>query len=93
MGKMDRENGKVMTESGGTDGPVSRIYDSFHYGNKIANELQQVWYFYLSENADGDMDLFYHNGIYYIKTILYFSSKHRRRIFIIENILIGDVES
>ena len=28
-----------------------------------------------------------------LKTILYFSSKHRRRIFIIENILIGDVKS
>lgn len=56
-----------MTENGGTDGSVSRIYDSFHYGNKIANEEQSVWYFYLSENADGDMDLFYHCGIYYLK--------------------------
>lgn len=28
-----------------------------------------------------------------LKTILYFSSKHRCRIFIIENILIGDIES
>lgn len=66
-GKWTVKNGKIMTENGGTDGSVSRIYDSFHYGNKIANEEQSVWYFYLSENADGDMDLFYHCGIYYLK--------------------------
>lgn len=66
-GKWTVKNGEIITERGGTNGPVSRIYDSFHYGNKIANEEQQVWYLYLSENADGDMDLFYDNGIYYLK--------------------------
>ena len=66
-GKWTIKNGKIVTESGGTDGEPTRIYDSFRYGNKTADESQTVWYFYFEENAEDDMDLFYHCAIYYLK--------------------------
>lgn len=66
-GKWTVKNGKIMTGQGGSNGSVEHVYDSFRYGNKIANEEVSVCHLYLEENTEGDMDLYFTWGIYYYK--------------------------
>ena len=56
-----------MTERGGTNGAVEHIYNTFHYGNKIANEEVCACHLYLEESTEGDMDLYFTFGSYYYK--------------------------
>lgn len=66
-GKWTVKNGKIMTERGGTNGAVEHIYNTFHYGNKIANEEVCACHLYLEESTEGDMDLYFTFGSYYYK--------------------------
>ena len=52
------KNGEIRTATGGNEGSVDKVYDSYRYGQRIANESQGVWCFYLKENANGDMELY-----------------------------------